>query len=244
MNLNDYLRRYILLECWRKVIMLKYFAFISAMLFCGVIACNVAGTAVPNTLPDPLPQAAATPKPDKSSQVAVFAGGCFWGVDAVYKHVKGVIDVKSGYSGGAAKTAEYERVSEGNTGHAESVRVEFDPQQVSYEQLLKIFFSVVHDPTQLNRQGPDTGTQYRSAIFYTTEEQKKAATDYIAQLTDAKVFAKPIVTQVVPLQTFYEAEDYHQNYLANHPDEPYIRINDIPKVENLKKQFPDLYTGK
>jgi peptide-methionine (S)-S-oxide reductase len=234
----------ILIESWRKVFMFKYLAFIFSAVLFSCIACSVAGTAVPNSLPDPMPQTAATPKSDKTPQVAVFAGGCFWGVDAVYKHVKGVIDVKSGYAGGAAKTAEYERVSEGDTGHAESVKVQYDPQQVSYEQLLKIFFSVVHDPTQLNRQGPDTGTQYRSAIFYTTEEQKKAATDYITQLTNARVFPKPIVTQVAPLQGFYEAEDYHQNYLANHPDEPYIRFNDIPKVENLKKQFPELYAGK
>jgi len=208
------------------------------------IACSVAENAASKPLPDPAPVAAATPKAGNATETAVFAGGCFWGVDAVYKHVKGVTDVKSGYSGGSAKTAEYERVSEGDTGHAESVRVEFNPQQVSYEQLLKIFFSVVHDPTELNRQGPDTGTQYRSAIFYTSDDQKKAALDYITQLTNAKVFSKPIVTQVVQFKAFYPAEDYHQNYLANHLDQPYIVINDIPKVENLKKEFPDLYVEK
>jgi len=225
--------------------MLKILAVLfSFAILCISIACSVAENASPVSLPDPQPVAAATPTTGNTTQTAVFAGGCFWGVDAVYKHVKGVTDVKSGYAGGSAKTADYERVSEGDTGHAESVRVEFNPQQVSYEQLLKIFFSVVHDPTELNRQGPDTGTQYRSAIFYTTDDQKKAADSYIAKLTSDKAFSKPIVTQVVPLKGFYEAEDYHQNYLANHMDQPYIVINDIPKVENLKKQFPDLYVEK
>ena len=222
--------------------MLKILAILfSFAIFCISMACSVAENAASKPLPDPAPVAAATPKTGSTMETAVFAGGCFWGVDAVYKHVKGVIDVKSGYAGGSAKTAEYDRVSEGDTGHAESVRVEFNPQQVSYDQLLKIFFSVVHDPTELNRQGPDTGSQYRSAIFYTSEDQKKAALDYITQLTNSKAFSKPIVTQVVPLKDFYMAEDYHQNYLANHPDQPYIVINDIPKVENLKKEFPDLY---
>jgi len=222
--------------------MLKILAILfSFAALCISIACSVAENAASKPLPDPTPVAAATPNTGNVVETAVFAGGCFWGVDAVYKHVKGVTDVKSGYAGGAAKTAEYDRVSEGDTGHAESVRVEYNPQQVSYEQLLKIFFSVVHDPTELNRQGPDTGSQYRSAIFYTSDDQKKAALDYITQLTNAKAFSKPIVTQVVPLKEFYLAEDYHQNYLANHPDQPYIVINDIPKVENLKKQFPDLY---
>jgi len=225
--------------------MLKILAILfSFAIFCISMACSVAENAASKPLPDPAPVAAATPRTGSTMETAVFAGGCFWGVDAVYKHVKGVIDVKSGYAGGSAKTAEYDRVSEGDTGHAESVRVEFNPQQVSYDQLLKIFFSVVHDPTELNRQGPDTGSQYRSAIFYTSEDQKKAALDYITQLTNSKAFSKPIVTQVVPLKDFYMAEDYHQNYLANHPDQPYIVINDIPKVENLKKEFPDLYVEK
>ena len=225
--------------------MLKILAILfSFAIFCISMACSVAENAASKPLPDPAPVAAATPKTGSTMETAVFAGGCFWGVDAVYKHVKGVIDVKSGYAGGSAKTAEYDRVSEGDTGHAESVRVEFNPQQVSYDQLLKIFFSVVHNPTELNRQGPDTGSQYRSAIFYTSEDQKKAALDYITQLTNSKAFSKPIVTQVVPLKDFYMAEDYHQNYLANHPDQPYIVINDIPKVENLKKEFPDLYVEK
>ena len=176
-----------------------------------------------------------------TEQTAVFAGGCFWGVDAVFKHVKGVSNVESGYAGGSAETAQYERVSEGDTGHAESVRVLFDPGQVSYRQLLQVFFSVAHDPTQLNRQGPDSGSQYRSAIFYTSAEQQKLAQEYIRQLTSERVYPAPIVTQVVPLQQFFPAEGYHQNYLALHPNQPYIVFNDIPKVERLRKHFPGLY---
>lgn len=174
-------------------------------------------------------------------QTAVFAGGCFWGVDAVFKHVKGVSEVVSGYAGGNAATAHYGQVGNGDTGHAESVRIRFDPAQVSYTQLLQVFFSVAHDPTQLNRQGPDSGSQYRSAIFYTSTEQKTITNSVIQQLTDARKFPAPIVTQVVPLQQFYPAEDYHQNYLALHPYQPYIIFNDKPKVEQLRKQFPALY---
>lgn len=174
-------------------------------------------------------------------ETAVFAGGCFWGVDAVFKHVKGVSNVVSGYAGGNAATAHYEQVSEGDTGHAESVRVSFDPTKVSYQQLLQVFFSVAHDPTQLNRQGPDTGSQYRSAIFYTSPEQQKIAQSYIQQLTAARTFSAPIVTQVVPLQQFYQAEDYHQNFLALHPNKPYIVMYDQPKLEQLRKKFPALY---
>jgi len=174
-------------------------------------------------------------------QTAVFAGGCFWGVDAVFKHVKGVSNVVSGYAGGSAATANYEMVSTGNTGHAESVRVRFDPAQVSYEKLLQVFFSVAHDPTQLNRQGPDVGSQYRSAIFYTDAEQQKVAQDYIRKLTAAHSYAAPIVTQLVPLQQFYPAEDYHQSYLELHPYQPYIVFHEMPKLERLRKQFPELY---
>ncbi|MGA7594536.1 MAG: peptide-methionine (S)-S-oxide reductase MsrA [Gallionella sp.] len=174
-------------------------------------------------------------------ETAVFAGGCFWGVDAVFKHVKGVTDVVSGYSGGAAETAHYEMVSQGNTGHAESVRVHFNPAQVTYQQLLKVFFNVAHDPTQLNRQGPDTGSQYRSAVFYTSDEQRNAAQDYIRQLTAAHTFSDPIVTQVVPLKQFYPAEAHHQNYLALHPFQPYIVFNDLPKLEHLREKYPSLY---
>ena len=183
-----------------------------------------------------LPLAAAA-----QSQTAVFSGGCFWGVDAVFKHVKGVTKVVSGYSGGEASTAHYDIVSEGTTGHAESVEVTFDPSKVTYETLLKVFFSVAHDPTELNFQGPDHGTQYRSAIWYANADQQKAAQAAIADLTQKKVYKGPIVTQVVPLKKFYPAEDYHQNYLAQHLTQPYIVYNDLPKVENLKAKYPELY---
>ena len=172
---------------------------------------------------------------------AVFAGGCFWGVDAVFKHVKGVTNVVSGYSGGSAATAKYMMVGTGATGHAESVKVTYDPSKVDYAELLKVFFSVAHDPTQLNRQGPDVGSQYRSAIFYANAQQKELAERYIAQLDAAKAFGKPIVTQVAPLDKFYPAEDYHQNYLALHPEQPYIVYNDLPKLAELKKEFPAWY---
>jgi peptide-methionine (S)-S-oxide reductase len=178
---------------------------------------------------------------EPTEQTAVFSGGCFWGVDAVFKHVKGVSNVVSGYAGGSASTAHYEQVSEGNTGHAESVRVRFDPAKVSYQQLLQVFFSVAHNPTELNRQGPDVGSQYRSAIFYTSAEQQKIAQSYIQQLTTARIFSSPIVTQVVPLQQFYPAEEHHQNYLALHPSQPYIVFNDLPKLEQLRNKFPALY---
>lgn len=174
-------------------------------------------------------------------QTAVFAGGCFWGVDAVFKHVKGVAGVESGYAGGSADKANYEAVGSGRTGHAEAVRVRFNPAQVSYQQLLQVFFVVAHDPTQLNRQGPDVGSQYRSAIFFTDAEQQKTAMEQIQKLTAERTFGKPIVTQVAALQQFYPAEAYHQNYLALHPNQPYIVINDLPKIEHLRKQFPALY---
>ena len=172
---------------------------------------------------------------------AVFSGGCFWGVDAVFKHVKGVNKVVSGYAGGAANTAQYETVSTGKTGHAESVQVTYDPSKVSYDDLLKVFFFVAHDPTELNRQGPDSGTQYRSSIFYENDAQKKMADDYIAQLDQKHAFSEPIVTKVVPLTGFYPAEDYHQNYLELHPDQPYIVFNDLPKLEQFQKDLPGLY---
>ena len=180
----------------------------------------------------------------KSEQTAVFAGGCFWGVQAVFQHVRGVISATSGYSGGSAKTAEYELVSTGETGHAESVKVSYDASQITYGQLLRVFFSVAHDPTQLNRQGPDEGTQYRSVIFYANEEQRRTAEGYIAQLDKARIFPRAIVTQVVPLEAFYPAEAYHQNYATLHPDNPYIVYNDAPKVEHLKREFPDVYMAK
>ena len=174
-------------------------------------------------------------------QTAVISGGCFWGVQGVFQHVKGVSRVISGYAGGDKSTAEYETVSSGTTGHAESVQISFDPAQISYGQLLQIAFSVAFDPTELNRQGPDSGTQYRSEIWYLDDIQKDIATAYVAQLTEAHVFSHPIVTRVDPLRGFYPAESYHQDYLFLHPSQPYIAINDIPKVNNLKRVFPDLY---
>ena len=179
--------------------------------------------------------------PPPATETAVFAGGCFWGVDAVFKHVKGVVQVVSGYAGGKAPTAHYELVSTGETGHAESVEVTYDPAQVSYRQLLQVFFTVAHDPTELNRQGPDMGPQYRSAIFYRSDEQQRAAQAYIAELSRTHLFSKPIVTQVVPLDRFYAAEAYHQNYLAQHMTQPYIVYNDLPKLDKLEKTFPALY---
>jgi len=176
-----------------------------------------------------------------NEQTAVFAGGCFWGVEAVFEHVKGVIRVTSGYAGGSVSSPSYEAVSSGETGHAESVEVVFDPTQITYGKLMQIFFSVAHDPTQLNRQGPDEGTQYRSAIFYKNEDQKREAESYVAQLTKAKTFPRPIVTEIAQLRTFYPAEDYHQDYMEKHPLQPYIVINDRPKVVQLKRQFPELY---
>lgn len=211
----------------------------SATLACGAAtATNTTHVAIPDPALD-LPLRAAG-----GEQKVVLAGGCFWGVEAVFKHVKGVTDVKVGYSGGTAKTADYETVSTGRTGHAESVEITYDPSQVTYGQLLKVFFAVAHDPTELNRQGPDSGPQYRSAIFYSGEEQERIALAYVAQLNQAKVFARPVVTQVVKLDAFYPAEAYHQDYAANHPNDSYIVYNDAPKVENLRKQFPALYTSR
>src|SRR5947208_6667558 len=197
----------------------------------GATACNAKANpavAIPAPVVD-APRASIAAK-----QTAVLAGGCFWGVQAVFQHVKGVITATSGYSGGRAKTAEYELVSTGETGHAESVKIVYDPSQITYGQLLRVFFSVAHDPTQLNRQGPDEGSQYRSAIFYNSDEQRRIADAYIAQLDNAKAFPRPIVTQVAPLKGFYAAEAYHQNYAANHPHNPYIVYNDAPKVAHLR----------
>src|SRR3984893_7716240 len=190
-------------------------------------------------LPDSAADAHLASKSGK--QTAVIAGGCFWGIQAVFQHVKGVKDATSGYSGGSVASPGYEEVSTGATGHAESVKITFDPSQITYGQLLKVFFSVAHDPTQLNRQGPDTGSQYRSVIFYANEEQQHIAEAYISQLEQAKSFPRRIVTQVVPLKAFYPAEGYHQNYATLHPYDPYIAINDAPKVEHLRQQLPDLY---
>lgn len=196
---------------------------------------------------------AAAPMPDPvvdmslaqgaKNETAVFAGGCFWGIEAVFEHVKGVQQVTSGYSGGTRDTADYSKVSSGRTGHAESVEVIYDPAQVSYGQLLKVFFSVAHDPTQLNRQGPDFGPQYRSAIFYASANQQRIAAAYVEQLSAAMLFTKPIATQLVALDAFYAAEPYHQDYMQHHPNQPYIVFNDAPKVANLKRLLPELYEG-
>jgi peptide-methionine (S)-S-oxide reductase len=191
-----------------------------------------------------VPPPAADVPPSDGLQTAVIAGGCFWGVQGVFQHTSGVASAVSGYAGGSKMTASYEQVSTGSTGHAESVQIKYDPKKISYGKILQIFFSVVHDPTQLNRQGPDSGTQYRSAIFTTSDEQKKVADAYIAQLNAAKVYSKPIVTKVGALEGFFPAEAYHQDYLTLHPNQPYIAFNDLPKVENLKKIFADNYTEK
>jgi peptide-methionine (S)-S-oxide reductase len=191
-----------------------------------------------------IPPPATDVTPASDIQTAVIAGGCFWGVQGVFQHTAGVVNAVSGYAGGSKDTADYNMVSMGTTGHAESVEIKYDPKKISYGKILQIFFSVVHDPTQLNRQGPDTGTQYRSAIFTTSDEQKKVAEAYIAQLNAAKVYKKPIVTKIGPLEAFYAAEAYHQDYLTLHPNQPYIAFNDIPKVENLKKIFADNYIEK
>ncbi|MBD8874051.1 peptide-methionine (S)-S-oxide reductase MsrA [Rhodanobacter sp. DHB23] len=204
-------------------------------------ACTLPPAAAAATkLPAPLLD--APPTSTHGEQVAVFAGGCFWGVQAVFEHVRGVRRTWAGYSGGSAASAHYDRVSEGDTGHAESVKVLFDPAQVSYGQLLQVFFSVATDPTELDRQGPDSGTQYRSVIFYATPEQQRIAGAYLAQLGRARVYAAPIVTQLVPLRAFYPAEGWHQDYASQHPDDPYIAINDAPKLASLRQWFPALYT--
>jgi peptide-methionine (S)-S-oxide reductase len=184
------------------------------------------------------------PKAAGPVQTAVLAGGCFWGVQGVFEHVRGVQKVVAGYAGGERSTAQYETVSSGSTGHAESVKITFDPAAISYGQILQIAFSVVHDPTQLDRQGPDVGTQYRSAIFYADESQKRIAQAYINQLDQAHVFSRPIVTRVDPLKGFYAAEDYHQDYLIHNPSQPYIAYYDIPKIENFRRTFPELYSGQ
>jgi peptide-methionine (S)-S-oxide reductase len=218
--------------------MLRMIARVAALFIAGLpmLSCQAASTT-------PIPAAtsdAALAKPG-SQQTAVFAGGCFWGTQAVFERVKGVVNTTAGYSGGSASTAHYDDVSTETTGHAESVRVVYDASKITYGQLLRIFFAVAHDPTQLNRQGNDVGTSYRSVIFYANDEQKSIATAYIAQLDAAHVFHGPIVTQVVPLKAFYAAEDYHQDYAIKNPDNPYIYVCDRPKIAALKQQFPELF---
>lgn len=221
----------------RNLAIIIVFAFVA---WGAVRSIGARPPAAPNgSMPKPTLDTSLAAKKGKES--VVFAGGCFWGVQAVFQHVKGVRSATSGYSGGYVKDPGYETVSSGVTGHAESVSVTYDPSQISFGQLLMVFFSVVHDPTQLNRQGPDTGSQYRSAIFYSTDEQKRIVDAYISQLEAAKVYDRKIVTEVTPFKAFYRAEEYHQDYLKNHPNNPYIMQNDLPKLENLKKDFPSLY---
>jgi peptide-methionine (S)-S-oxide reductase len=209
----------------------------------SALAASLTGCTVHAATPTPIPppNADATLAKASGKQTAVFAGGCFWGTQAVFERVKGVLQTATGYSGGSASSATYDQVTTETTGHAESVKVVYDPSKITYGQLLRIYFSVAHDPTQLNRQGPDVGTSYRSAIFYANDEQRRLATSYIQQLDAAHIFPHPIVTQVVPLKGFYRAEDYHQDYALHNPDNPYILVCDRPKIEALKEQFPDLF---
>ena len=219
--------------------------FILAVLAIVALAVLLRGgaTQAENAKLVPLP-AVDEPAGTRTSEIAVLAGGCFWGVQGVYQHVKGVTTVVSGYAGGEQSTAEYERVSTGRTAHAESVQITFDPRVITYGRILQVFFSVVHDPTQLNRQGPDVGTQYRSAIFPINPEQGNVAKAFIAQLNQARTFDAAIVTKIEPDRSFYRAEAYHQDFLERNPTHPYIMINDLPKIDNLKRMFPDLYRPK
>src|SRR5215831_11655697 len=219
------------------------------ILGCAVFVVFLVGHGVNAASKTPIP-AAKVDQPQASTpgkETAVFAGGCFWGTQAVFERVKGVIHTTAGYAGGSAATATYDQVTTETTGHAESVDVVYDPSKITYGQLLRLFFSVAHDPTQLNRQGPDVGSSYRSAIFYVNDDQKQIASAYIEQLNQAKVFPKAIVTEVTPLKAFYRAEDYHQDYALHHEENPYIQVCDVPKIKALKQQFPDLfveYQGK
>jgi peptide-methionine (S)-S-oxide reductase len=216
-------------------------ALVGVTLVAAAVACTTAG-ASSGPVPAPLSDLARPSTP--GVQTAVVSGGCFWGIQAVFQHVRGVTRATSGYAGGEASTAHYEMVETGRTGHAESVQITYDPGVITYGQLLRVFFSVAHDPTELNRQGPDDGPQYRSAIFTSTADEQRVATAYIAQLDQVHVFPHPIVTAVTPLRGFYAAEDYHQDYARIHPNDLYIMINDAPKVTNLKREFPDLYRDR
>ena len=218
--------------------------FLVLLLVLGGLRARAAGSGGSERAALPAPDGATPPSDASADAVAVFAGGCFWGIEAVFEHLRGVKSAESGYAGGSAESPSYDEVSSGSTGHAEAVRVVYDPSRITYAQLLQVFFAVAHDPTQLFRQGPDVGTQYRFAIFYGDDDQKRAAEAYIAQLTAAKTFPRPIVTVVAPLRAFYPAEDYHQDYMAKNPYSPYIMIHDAPKVENLKKRFAALYEGR
>lgn len=220
----------------------RFLFLLTLSAFSFALACNQAKAGNATAFPNPAVD--SPPAKSQGRETAVLSAGCFWGVQAVFEHVKGVESVVAGYTGGASVTAHYEMVSSGTTGHAESVSITYDPSRISYGQLLKVFFSVAHDPTEVNRQGPDEGEQYRSMISYATAEQKRIAEAYIDQLNGAKVFPRPIATRVVALKAFYPAEAYHQDYAAHHPTDPYIFFNDAPKVAHLKKQFPELYSKK
>ena len=220
-----------------RVILVVLAIVVLAVIFKGAASRAENATVVPLPAVD---EAAGT----RSSEIAVLGGGCFWGVQAVYQHLKGVTSAVSGYAGGEQSTAEYERVSTGRTGHAESVQITFDPRVITYGRILQVFFSVVHDPTQLNRQGPDVGTQYRSAIFPMNPEQGNVAKAFIAQLNQARTFDAAIVTKIEPSRSFYKAEAYHQDFLERNPTHPYIVMNDLPKIDNLKRIFPNLYNPK
>jgi peptide-methionine (S)-S-oxide reductase len=219
--------------------------FLPALALAAVLAAGIVGLRISSSSAESArviaPPVVDEPAGQAQSEVAVVAGGCFWGVQGVFQHVDGVTSAVSGYAGGAKETAEYDKVGSGRTGHAESVRITYDPRKVSYGRLLQIYFSVAHDPTELNRQGPDVGTQYRSTIFPTSEAQAKVAKAYIDQLDQAHAFGAKIVTTIEPGRTFYPAEGYHQDYLTLHPNQPYIAINDLPKVANLKRLFADSY---
>ncbi|MEB3337083.1 MAG: peptide-methionine (S)-S-oxide reductase MsrA [Leptolyngbyaceae bacterium] len=217
--------------------LVRYILLSLSILLLAVVA--IARSAPHQVVPDP--NVALSTSTVKGNETLVVAGGCFWGVEAVFEHLQGVTEAVSGYSGGSAATANYGMVSSGRTGHSESVKITYDPSQISYSQLLKVYFSVAHDPTQVNRQGPDVGTQYRSAIFFANDEQRRVAQAYIDQLNQSQVFSKPIATQLVPLKSFYPAEDYHQNFITRNPYHPYVMVHDLPKLAQLRKLFPNLY---
>lgn len=219
------------------------FAAISIVIMSLLAACSMETSSAGSTILPDLPETVENPA-ITGEQTLVVAGGCFWGVEAVFEHVKGVRDVKSGYAGGDARSANYDLVSEGRTDHAESVKITYDPAKTSLKQLLEVFFTVAHDPTQLDRQGPDVGRQYRSAIFYASEEQRSAAASFIEDLERSRKYQRPIVTELVPLKKFYDAEAYHQDYMRKNPDQPYIVQHDKPKIEDLKTKFPDLFVDK
>ncbi len=222
-----------------RITTLVFATLMILLLLFATIRHNAASAAT--AIPDPAVD--ENPATQKGQATIVVAGGCFWGVQAVFEHVKGVTGATAGYAGGTAKSPDYEEVSSGITGHAESVEIVYDPSKITLGQLLKVFFSVAHDPTELNRQGPDSGTQYRSAIFFGNADQQRIAQAYVDQLNQAKVFSDPIVTQIAPLKAFYRAEDYHQDYAAQHPNNPYIATFDLPKVKHLRQEFPNLYVA-